>query len=186
LRPTALKLASITQAAKPILTQLDQRAMRDALWFLENWALGMKARDALGHFVGADFSIDAAMLQSALDSFINNGGLLPSRDRGGRTRSSTAAARGARIPGAPAATAPGARAKGGAGLLQGLTALAPALGGTLSGVSSLANTTAANLKQVLGGLTGGGAPNQQGVAPPPPSSSPAGNAKRLLDYLFGP
>ncbi|HWF50960.1 MAG TPA: MlaD family protein, partial [Solirubrobacteraceae bacterium] len=77
LRPTALSLQSVTQQAAPILTELDQRAMRDLLYFVENWALGLKARDALGHFVGAELTIDPAVIQSALDSFINNSGLGP-------------------------------------------------------------------------------------------------------------
>jgi phospholipid/cholesterol/gamma-HCH transport system substrate-binding protein len=179
LRPTALKLASITQAAKPILTKLDERAMRDVLWFVENWALALKGRDGLGHFVGANLSLDASIIQSAVDFFVNNGGLLPSRDRGATNRSSRAAARGAVSAGAPPATTSSPAATAGAGI-------APALGGTLSGVSSLANTTAANLKRALGGLTGGGASNHQGGTPPPPASSPVGNARRLLDYLFGP
>lgn len=76
LRPTALNLESVTHQAAPILTELDQRAMRDLLWFVENWALGLKGRDALGHFVGADLEIDPSIVISALDDYLNNGGLL--------------------------------------------------------------------------------------------------------------
>jgi phospholipid/cholesterol/gamma-HCH transport system substrate-binding protein len=184
LRPTALKLQSLTRDAQPILSELDQRAMRDLLWFVENWALALKGRDGLGHFVGANLSLDSSIIQSALDFFVNNGGLLPSRDRGARTRSGAAAAHGGGAVGANAAPAPGATnapPSGSNGLPQGLKdAIAPAL----AGVSSLANTTAANLKRGVGTLTG--AQNPQGGAPPPPSSSPASNARRLLDYLFGP
>ena len=54
LRPTAAAVDTIAHSAAPIMTELDQRAMRDVLWFVENWALATKGRDALGHFVGAD------------------------------------------------------------------------------------------------------------------------------------
>jgi phospholipid/cholesterol/gamma-HCH transport system substrate-binding protein len=81
LRPTALNLKSVTGAAAPIVTELDQRAMRDLLWFVENWALGLKGRDALGHFIGANLELDPSIVTSALDAFINNGNLLASPQR---------------------------------------------------------------------------------------------------------
>jgi ABC-type transporter Mla subunit MlaD len=101
LRPAALNLRSVTGTAAPILTELDQRAMRDLLWFVENWALGLKGRDALGHFIGANLELDPSIVISALDAFVNNGNLL-----GGvqRHRSSTVGGVGA--PSSPAVAPP--------------------------------------------------------------------------------
>jgi phospholipid/cholesterol/gamma-HCH transport system substrate-binding protein len=96
LRPTALHLKSVTRMAAPILTELDQRAMRDALWFVENWALGPKGRDALGHFIGAELELDPSIVTSALDSFLNK----PPTSTAAHRR--TAAARVPSITGTPA------------------------------------------------------------------------------------
>jgi phospholipid/cholesterol/gamma-HCH transport system substrate-binding protein len=81
LRPTALALQQVTSAAAPILSEEDARGMRDLLWFIENWALALKGRDALGHFVGAELEIDPSILASAVDAFVNNSGLSKSLQR---------------------------------------------------------------------------------------------------------
>jgi hypothetical protein len=81
LRPAALDLKSVTATAAPILTKLDQRAMRDLLWFVENWALGLKGRDALGHFIGANLELDPSIVISALDDYLHNGNLAASLHR---------------------------------------------------------------------------------------------------------
>jgi phospholipid/cholesterol/gamma-HCH transport system substrate-binding protein len=83
LRPTAGALAQLAVAAAPILNEEDARGMRDLLWFIENWALALKGRDALGHFVGADLEIDPSILLSAVDSYVNNSGLSTSLNRHG-------------------------------------------------------------------------------------------------------
>jgi ABC-type transporter Mla subunit MlaD len=103
LRPTALDLQSVTHTAAPILTELDQRAMRDVLWFVENWALGLKGRDALGHFIGANVELDPSIVISALDDYLNNGNLLPSPHR---SRPKSAAVGSVGSATAPAAVAP--------------------------------------------------------------------------------
>jgi phospholipid/cholesterol/gamma-HCH transport system substrate-binding protein len=114
LRPTALNLRSVTATAAPILTELDQRAMGDLLWFVENWALGLKGRDALGHFVGADLELDPSIVISALDAYLNNGKLLASLHR-----HKSATARSVGTPSVPAATAPSTTATGPAGSAAG-------------------------------------------------------------------
>jgi virulence factor Mce-like protein len=114
LRPTALDLKSVTGAAAPILTELDQRAMKDLLWFVENWALGLKGRDALGHFIGANLQLDPSIVISAVDAFVNNGKLLANPQRhkpasvsGAGTSSAPAAAAPSTTPATPAGTAAG-------------------------------------------------------------------------------
>lgn len=180
LRPTALNLESVTRAAAPILTEEDQRGMRDLLWFVEVWALGLKGRDALGHFIGANLQIDSSVIVSALDSYLNDTGLSKLGLARGKTASAAAvrkllAGAGARGPSAaPQPSAPSA---------SGSTA--PSVGGALGAVSSLANAVTNNVKQTVGKLTGASSPGSHGAAPPSSSSSPTGNAQRLLDYLLG-
>jgi hypothetical protein len=105
LRPTAGALAQLAVAAAPILNEEDARGMRDLLWFVENWALALKGRDALGHFVGAELQIDPSILLSAVDSYINNTGLSSSLNR----RTATATATPSLKPTHPASAAPPAK-----------------------------------------------------------------------------
>jgi virulence factor Mce-like protein len=158
LRPVAVNLQSVTRNAAPILTELDQRAMRDAMWFVENWALGLKGRDALGHFIGANLQIDPSIVISALDSFINNGNLLPHSRK-------SATLRNVGTPSAPAAAASS-------------TAPASPAGPTAG---------PAPPKQGLPGLLGLlGLPAQPAQpAPPAPSNSLTGKVQQLLGYLLG-
>jgi phospholipid/cholesterol/gamma-HCH transport system substrate-binding protein len=105
LRPTAGVLQQLAVAAAPILNEEDARGMRDLLWFVENWALALKGRDALGHFVGAELQIDPSILLSAVDSYINNTGLSSSLNR----RTATATATPSLKPTHPASAAPPAK-----------------------------------------------------------------------------
>jgi phospholipid/cholesterol/gamma-HCH transport system substrate-binding protein len=159
LRPTALSLQSLTQQAAPILTELDQRAMRDLLYFVENWALALKGRDALGHFVGAALTIDPSVIQSALDSFINNSGLTP-LSRHAKKGSGTTATGSA--PAGQAAPAPSTAAPPTAGPPAVQTTATPPPSGTQ-----------------------GNGPTSP--APPPPAPSLPPNAvQKLLNFLLGP
>jgi ABC-type transporter Mla subunit MlaD len=177
LRPTALNLQSVTRSAVPILDELDQRGMRDLLWFIENWALALKGRDALGHFVGANFEIDSSILISALDSYLNDSGLVKGLARG--KASSAASIKNLLRAAAPAPASSGAPSSSGVG------SSTPTVGGGLGAVSSAAGAVTKTVTQTVGALTGAGATQGQGSAPPSSSSSPAGNAQRLLDYLLG-
>jgi ABC-type transporter Mla subunit MlaD len=149
LRPTALNLRSVTANAAPILTELDQRAMRDALWFVENWALGLKGRDALGHFVGANLQFDPSIVISALDSFVNNGNLLGTRQRhrspsvhSAGTPAAPAAAAPSGAPSSPAPSSSAAPATGAPAPTQGAAPPAPP------------NSVAGTVQQLLGFLLG--------------------------------
>jgi phospholipid/cholesterol/gamma-HCH transport system substrate-binding protein len=164
LRPTALSLQSVTQQAAPILTELDQRAMRDLLYFVENWALALKGRDALGHFVGAALTIDPSVIQSALDSFINNSGLGPlSRHPKSASRKTATGA----VP--TPQPAPPTRAPSPAGQPAVQTTTAPASSGAPGNQ----------------GAPPSGAPASP--APPSPAPSLPPNAvQKLLNFLLGP
>ncbi|MHB8692050.1 MAG: MlaD family protein [Solirubrobacteraceae bacterium] len=179
LRSTAGAVEAITKAAVPILNQEDSRGMRDLLWFVENWALGTKGRDAFGHFVGAELQIDPSIIQTAVDSFLHGGSPLA-----GLTRKKPPARAAVRPAAAPVTTpAP--------------TVAAPApskpspLAGITSGLGSLLHGTTAGVTQAVGGLLHGvrNALGGSGSTPPPPaagaSNAPAGNVVHLLNFLFG-
>jgi virulence factor Mce-like protein len=148
LRPTALNLRSVTHQAAPILNELDQRAMKDLLWFVENWALGLKGRDALGHFIGANLELDPSIVISALDAYRNNGRLLPSQRHG------SPAVRSVGTPGVPAAAAHSstpASPAGPAAPLQGAVPQVP-LQGAVPPVPP--SSTTSNVKHLLDYLLG--------------------------------
>jgi hypothetical protein len=155
----------VTKEAAPILTELDQRAMRDLLYFVENWALALKGRDALGHFVGAELNIDPAVIQSALDSFVNNSGLGP-LSRHPKHASGTTATGGVHPSQLAPATAPS-------------TAPAPA------GQPTVQTTTT----PAPSGTQGNGPTSPAPTSPAPPSPAPAlppNTIQKLLNFLLGP
>src|SRR5262249_4404086 len=133
LRPTARNLEAITKKAKPILDLEDERAIRDQLWFIQNWALAVKGRDSLGHFVGANLTFDASIIQSALDGIINN-----SNPPAAHTDHRRAAHRSAlRLP---ALRLPTVKPTAPAGLVQGLQrALTPLITKVVGGTSATVN-----------------------------------------------
>jgi virulence factor Mce-like protein len=178
LRPTALDLEAVTRNAAPILAEEDRRAMRDLLWFVELWALGLKGRDALGHFIGANFQIDSALITSALDSYLNNINLSKVL---GSHKAPSAGALSRLLAGAgsssPSSVAPGSTP----GVLG---SIAPTATGALGAVSSLAGAATKTVTQAVGNLTGVGATGSQGGTSSGSSSSQSGSALRLLDYLL--
>jgi ABC-type transporter Mla subunit MlaD len=187
LQPTAGDLHTIADSAAPILSFEDQRAMRDTLWFVENWALGLKGRDNLGHFIGGDLQIDPSIITSVVSSLVNNGAAGKVRPRPGAAQQLAAP-----VP-APTSAPPQA---GGSG--------APGAGsGAAGGVAGVLNTTTSQLSNalgaiggavngIIGGLVGGAGTSTgqgtQGAQSPGASSSSSGsllgNARRLLDYLL--
>jgi phospholipid/cholesterol/gamma-HCH transport system substrate-binding protein len=165
LRPTAESLQSVTQQAAPIFTELDQRGMRDLLYFVENWALALKGRDALGHFVGAELNIDPAVIQSALDSFINNSGLGPLSRHPKR--------------------ASGTTATGGVHASQPAPAAAPSTAPSSAGHPAVQSTTTPASSGAQGSAPTSPAP----TSPAPPSPAPGlppNTIQKLLNFLLGP
>lgn len=179
LRPTANALATITSTARPILAELDNRAMRDALWFIENWALALKGRDDLGHFIGADLDFDSSIVIGALDSFTNDGGVLGSL---GRHRKLAI-----RLPSllsqAGGVTAPPSKPGLGSTVSGTLGGVKKLLGGTVQHTVGAVGSTVAG---VVGGLTGkshGGSASGSGTGSAPASP---GSVQHLLQFLLAP
>jgi len=180
LRPTAAAVNTIAHSAGPIMTELDQRAMRDVLWFVENWALATKGRDALGHFVGADLEIDPSIITSALASFTNDGAGAARVHHAASPRVNAPAS----SPVAPGPTAAPKPTVGPPSVLHAAPAtVAPVLGGlgeTLSGV----------VGGVLGHLHHGTSPSPTSTSaspssPPPTSGASLGGVGNLLKFLLG-
>jgi hypothetical protein len=152
----------VTQQAAPILTELDQRGMGDLLYFVENWALALKGRDALGHFVGAELNIDPAVIQSALDSFVNNSGLGPLKK-----------------------SASGKTANGGVHASQPASAPAPSTAPSSAGHPSVQSTTTPASSGAQGSAPTSPAPTS--AAPPSPAPGlPPNTIQKLLNFLLGP
>ncbi len=73
LAPTLRTLRTVSDEATRALDHLDRRGFEDVLWFAQNWSLGLKNRDGLGHFVGAKVSVGVSTVTSVLDSMFNGG-----------------------------------------------------------------------------------------------------------------
>jgi virulence factor Mce-like protein len=73
LAPTAGRLRRVLEEAVPSLDEIDRRAMKDLLWFTQNWSLALRGRDSLGHFLGANFMVSSEQLQALLDSYLGGG-----------------------------------------------------------------------------------------------------------------
>jgi phospholipid/cholesterol/gamma-HCH transport system substrate-binding protein len=70
LAPTSRRLRRILTDAVPSIKQIDHRAMKDLLWFIQNWARALKGRDNLGHFLGGKMSITIDQLEQLLDGYL--------------------------------------------------------------------------------------------------------------------
>jgi phospholipid/cholesterol/gamma-HCH transport system substrate-binding protein len=174
LRPTARELESVTRQAQPILAEEDTRAMRDQLWFIENWALGMKGRDSLGHFVGANLTFDSSIFQSALDGLVNNSNP-PAANGDVKRRAAPKLSVANIVAAAPKAVTP-------AGLVNSLQkAINPLLGKVVGGTTSTVNNTVSKAKQGLSAITGG----SQGGTSTTSSAQSSNDMQHLLNYLLG-
>jgi phospholipid/cholesterol/gamma-HCH transport system substrate-binding protein len=174
LRPTAGALEQLAVAAAPILSEEDARGMRDLLWFIENWALALKGRDALGHFVGADLEVDPSILLSAVDSYVNNSGLSTSLNR----RSAATGAQTAPAPGHAASSAPAAPSSSSSSSPSG--SAPPSAGQPSSGASPT------GVGNVVSGLLGTGGDSGAAQSTPAPSAGTSTNSvQQLLNFLIG-
>jgi hypothetical protein len=161
--------------------------MRDTLWFVENWALGLKGRDNLGHFIGGDLEIDPSIITSVVSSLLNDSGTSgklsprpgPQRQLAAPVPAPTSASPQAGGSGAPGG---GSGAPGGvAGVLNTTTSQ---LSNTLGAIGGAANAIVGGLVNGLGGSSGQGT-QPSGASSPSSSGSPLANARQLLNYLFG-
>jgi len=194
LRPTAALLQTTASDAAPILSELDARGMHDVLWFVQNWNLALKARDALGHFVGADALVDPTTIETALAAYLNKPPATAKHDHRAQARHVAAPIS---IPAvaAPVVKAPKPTLSGVVSGLLGTTnkVLAPVLNqltGTVNKVNKTVTSAVNNLKGGLNNLTknqlqsllggaagsGGGTTQQQ---------QQQDNALSLLQYLLG-
>jgi phospholipid/cholesterol/gamma-HCH transport system substrate-binding protein len=73
LAPTARQLRRILQDAVPSIDQLDRRAMKDLLWFIQNWSLALRGRDNLGHFLGGKMQVSTDQLEVLFASYFGGG-----------------------------------------------------------------------------------------------------------------
>jgi len=140
LAPTLRTLRQVSDTATKPLDQLDRRSFEDALWFLQNWSLATKDRDALAHFVGAKASVGFQTIYSVIDSLNPNGIPNGSDDPSVNSPDPEVAGKAARTAARSAARAPSAAAKKDAEEAPApepkplLNALVDQLGGSVDGV----------------------------------------------------
>ncbi|MCK9250613.1 MAG: MCE family protein [Solirubrobacteraceae bacterium] len=73
LMPTLGRIEKISDSAVPTLNHLEYRGFEDLLWFVQNWSIGMKQRDALGHQVGAMATVAPETAYSIIDGLLGGG-----------------------------------------------------------------------------------------------------------------
>jgi virulence factor Mce-like protein len=185
LRAPATTLTSVLYQAVRPLDEINYRAMKDLLWFVQNWALGLKARDELGHVVGAKVTIDPSILTTTLSALLGPKTPAVLTLRRHATAHPPTPAKAA----APSA-APAPASKPAAGLTAPVTGLLNKVGSTvtatLGGVQSTLHNIGGKLATGLAGLLGHTAP------PAVPAPSPSGQTgssgtglSSLLKYLVG-
>jgi phospholipid/cholesterol/gamma-HCH transport system substrate-binding protein len=187
LRPTAGRLATLAKSAAPILTELDKRGMKDTLLFGENWALGTKGRDVLGHFIGADFFIDPSMLTSATQAYLNTtpGSRARARHEARHARPSLSLAPVATPSSAPVPK-PTLRSAVNS-LLSGARQTLTKVGKLVGGVEQAAGGLAAGVAGKLSvGLHHHGSPPPTSPGGASSSGSSSNNLGSLIKYLIGP
>ncbi len=194
LRGTASDLSNVMTNAAPILNELDARGMNDLMWFVENWALGLKARDAYGHMVGGNMSVDLSVLTSALQ-YYTNGVLAPAAKRAAKPKAQPQAALPPAITTAVTKVLAGAPTTTITKVKQLLTGV---LGGVGKAVTPTVNAVVGAVQKVTSGVLGGvtnalGKLNLGGQSSAPPSGgssqsadqSQSGAVKQLLNFLLG-
>ncbi len=173
LRPTAGDIKTIAGNAAPIIGELNSRAIRDILWFVENWALATKGRDDLGNFVGADLEIDPSIITSAAASLLSDG-----------SKTSTALDVGKK----PTTAHSGTPASSKPTLGSTVTTVTKSAGSTLSSTLSKVGQTVGGLVHSVGGGLSSGLSSlgkHSGAGSTSTTSSSSSSVQSLLKYLLG-
>lgn len=184
LRPTLTNAAAQLVLSAPILKDLDRRGYDDLLLGVDSLERGTKARDGIGHYIGAHLDIGADYVQEAVNVLAPPQGAITPATR--------------RKQAAPALTSPVAQPQTSTAapadatkkkLDDILNKIVPGLGDTTNkvtkGVQDAIGGATGGLTQVVPGLLNGGKRGQTpGVAPPPPANK-SSDALRLFDYLMG-
>jgi virulence factor Mce-like protein len=189
---TGATISDFSTNSKQALDMVDQRGMRDLLWFVQSWAGALQNRDNIGHLFHVILEVSDTQLLVALQSYLNN----PNAPFKVSLKKHKAAA-------APVAVAPPAAAPITTKLPQIKTPKLPnTVSNIVSGATQVVQTVVSNAQQavsntgqvvsdtlgqanqavnnVVGGLTGHSPSSAQSS-----SSSNGNDATRLFDYLFG-
>ncbi|UTI65420.1 MCE family protein [Paraconexibacter antarcticus] len=183
LRPTLQKAAAQLVLSAPILKELDRRGYDDLLLGVDSLQKGTKARDGVGHFIGAHLDIGADYVQEAVNVLAPPQGAITPATR--KKQAAPAAVAPSTQPQAATPTPLDAPTKK---LGDILNKIVPGLGDTTNkvtkGVQDTIGGATGGLKQALPGLSGGKSGGIPGLAPPPPANK-SSDALRLFDYLMG-
>jgi ABC-type transporter Mla subunit MlaD len=183
LRPTLRKAAGQLSLSSPILKDLDRRGFDDLLLGVDSLYRGTKARDGIGHYIGAHLDIGADYVQEAVNVLAPpQGAITPAARK--KTAPNVAAPLQQVAPAAAAPPADSTKKKLDDILnkiVPGITDAADKIG---KGVQDTVGGVTGKLGQAVPGLSGGNKGQLPGISPPPPANK-GSDALRLFDYLMG-
>jgi hypothetical protein len=164
----------VLRVSRPLFAELQNSAMAHALWFIQNWALSLRGRDSIGHFLGGVWEFSDDQLRYLLQSYIGGG---PSASRARHAHSHQRQR--ASSPATPAPVSSTKPANPIKSTLNQLGGVVKNVGGVVKNVGSVVKHAGGTVGQVVGrlGLGGGGS---QG------SSSSGSGVSKLLNYLLAP
>ncbi len=114
LTPTLANVRQFSSDLKPTLDVFDDRAFDDAVWFAQQLGgRGLKSRDALGHTLGADATVNVETVRAAANALFAGGTPVGGDPDGAnpKAKSTSKTAKGTATPSTPAAPAgPAAKA----------------------------------------------------------------------------
>jgi virulence factor Mce-like protein len=187
LRPTSQSLTSVLfQAVRP-LKEVDFRAMKDLLWFVQNWALGLKARDVLGHVVGTKLSLDPSILISTLATVTGaNTPTVLGLARRDKAHSAPQASTPSTAPGPSSSSTSGSSAPARSVVGRVVGTVTKTLVGALQGLG-LGDKVSSTVSGLLGAVKLPGSTPPSGTGPSPQGgASSGGSLQQLLKFLIGP
>ena len=185
LDPTLSLLDSTQNTAVPSLNEVDSRAIDDGLWFIQNWYLATRNRDAIGHYVGVNYIVSPNQLTSQLAAFLNaplspgfaaRQALLKKQSTPAKVTTPTPAS-GAANPAAQAVATVGATAQAGVSGAVGTIASAA------QGAVQKATQTVKQAVQAISSAASSGSTPASGASTN--SSGNGADLAKLFGYLFG-
>ena len=183
LEPTVKNTATLLKGTAPILNQLDRRGWDDLMFFINNFNLGLRGRDMIGHMIGAKLNISAEYIDNAIENFTNVN-LTPSRKAKPRKAAPPKPAAEQAPSEKPAAPSKPEPAKPVQDLVQGAgDAIDQLVPGATQGVCNLVE----DIGNLLGGSKRENCEKQAAAAQSRQQQNPSGDtdALRLFDYLMG-
>jgi virulence factor Mce-like protein len=72
LNPTLARLADFQNVAEPTLNEVSTRGLDDILWFVQDWYLETRQRDAIGHYISVNYVVPLDQVAGELSAFLDD------------------------------------------------------------------------------------------------------------------